>query len=137
MTKTKLSKEQLENVYAEYNDENLFIATNALDFIQEFEELFHMRCESKDGEQVVALAINANDLFWWACADFEYFSYNDIEDIYNHCFDKNGNYNLFGSSIWVCLKRGMRPQHPVEEDMKAMGFWCDELEALPIREETG
>ncbi len=57
--------------------------------------------------------------------------------MYESCFDKDGNYIDWGSTKWICIKRKMRPQHPIEDDMKKDGFWCDELESLPVREHTG
>jgi len=114
--------------------------SNALDAIRTANLIFDVDIKAKLGDEekeIIALALNANDLFWWACADFEFFSWEDIESIYNMCFDENGKFQRWGCSRWICLRRGMRPQHPIEDDMKKEGCWTDDLEALPVRENTG
>ena len=37
---------------------------------------------------------------------------------------------IWGSSIWVCLKRGLQPQATIRSSLKLNKLWTDELEAL-------
>ena len=87
----------------------------------------------------VKMAVNCNDTFWWACAEAEDVTLEEISSLYNYCYDEQGNekYDGWGHTIWACLHRGMRPQHPMEDLMKERGVWIDELEALPVRGNTG
>ena len=87
----------------------------------------------------VKMLVNCNDLFLWACADLEEVTLEEFPFLYNYCYDEEGNekYQGWGHSIWACLHRGMRPQHPMEDMMKEIGVWTDELEALPVRGNTG
>lgn len=87
----------------------------------------------------VQMRVNCNDLFWWACADIEEITLEELPSLYDYCYDEQGNekYQGWGHSIWACLHRGMRPQHPIEDRMKEIGVWIDELEALPVRGDTG
>jgi hypothetical protein len=96
---------------------------------------FHL--EKDDFFGIVKMGVNCNDLFWWACADIEEISLEEIPTLYDACYDEGGNKKDWGSSIWACLHRKMRPQHPMEDSMKKDGAWTDELEALPIRGNTG
>lgn len=96
---------------------------------------FHLDKNDFFGE--VKMLVNCNDIFWWACADVEEVTLEEIPVLYDTCYDKDGNKKSWGSSIWACLHRKMRPQHPVEDSMKKERVWTDELEALPIRENTG
>jgi len=135
----KLSDDYIKNMYLEGGE---IVHENALAALVEFDVLYNVPYRDKgygfrDDIHVIVHAVNLNDIFWWACADWELISYDDIKDLYERCFDKNGNYKPWGSVVWGCLKRGMRPQHPIEERMKEGGYWCDELEALPVRDFTG
>jgi hypothetical protein len=96
---------------------------------------FHLDKNDFFGE--VKMAVLCNDIFWWACADMEDISLEEIPTLYDMCYDKDGNRKDWGSSIWACLHRKMRPQHPIEDDMKKAGVWIDELESLPVRDNTG
>lgn len=75
----------------------------------------------------IVLFVNCNDVFAWGCSDAE-----DIRDIlelkqlYNLCVE----YPKWGSAIWCCLKRKMKPQAAVESKMKDMGEWPEELYGL-------
>jgi hypothetical protein len=96
---------------------------------------FHLKKDDFFG--TVEMGVNCNDLFWWACAEIEEISLEEIPALYDASYDENGYSKPWGASIWACLHRGMRPQHPIEDDMKKAGVWTDELEALPVRDNTG
>ena len=101
----------------------------------------YMRRENPDNpaevDKVAGMHVNCNDLFWWACADSEPLPVDEIGNLYKLCFDEDGNPKQYGSTVWACLQRKMRPQHPLEEMMRKDDAWTDELEALPVRKNTG
>lgn len=117
-------------------DENdiLFVEENALDLLLNKEILYHNSTKLENGEWAISLFVNCGDVFYWACADGELIDFTDIQGLYEYCFDKEGNYNKWGSTIWICMKRGMRPQKPIMQAMKRDGTWTDELENLPERD---
>ncbi len=87
--------------------------------------------------EAAGMYVNCNDTFFWATADMEPLPVDEIGNLYKLCFDKDGNPLRFGSTVWACLRRKMRPQHPLEKMIKKVGAWTKELEALPVREFTG
>jgi len=93
--------------------------------------------EEGNKQETIGLYVNCNDVFWWAVADCEPIPYDEIQTLYELCFNENGEKKRFGSVIWACLKRGMRPQHPIEDEIKKEGAWTPELESLPVRDYTG
>lgn len=111
----------------------IFVEENGLEYLLTFfpESFYHIPGKSNSGRDGIMIAINCNDIFWWAFADCEPFTYGDIEALYHASKEK------WGIIKWVCLKRGMRPQHPVEDMIKKDGEWDDKMEALPVREFTG
>lgn len=117
------------------------VVENAIKALWDADTLYELPLHFQDtnGEWVdsIGLFVNCNDMFWWGCADCEPVSWDEIQSLYELCFDRQGNKKRWGSVIWACRKRQMRPQHPVEKDMRADGAWTDELEALPVRENTG
>jgi hypothetical protein len=131
-----------ENIWSDLLGKGeVFITANAIDHLIENEKLYPspMFLQTKDGQDadVIGLVVLCNDLFWWACADYEPVSWDDIQGLYEECFDRNCEPTPWGDAIWACKRREMRPQHPVEEAMRKAGAWTDELEALPVREFTG
>lgn len=100
-------------LFAEYD------CTNMCDF---------WRC---DGEYApVTFFVNCNDLFYWACADAETITsenlptlrqaFADIHEI-DHCF------TAYAPSLFACRVRGMRPQppaYPKEEKLRALFDAC-------------
>jgi len=131
-------KEYEDNMYFEYDGKKIFVEENGLDYLLEYHNDYFFFLPGKlidrDGNNhdCMFVAINCSDLFWWACSDIEIFGYDEIESVYKAA--KSGKW---GISKWVCKKRKMRPQHPIEEDMKKDGQWDDEMELLSIRENTG
>lgn len=82
------------------------------------------------GESTTILFVLCNDLFYWASADAERLPNSEIGRLYKmHMADKK-----HGSSKWCCLRRGLRPQVPIVEMMKADGAWDVALEMLPAPE---
>ena len=60
-----------------------------------------------DGGKPV-MFVNCNDLFYWACADAEDITLEDIPDL-ERAISECPN---LGHLLWCCRKRGMRPQGP-------------------------
>ena len=100
------------------------------------------------GEVISLVAVNGNgdlaglyvacsDTFAWGCADAEplpSIGYGDGDDeSVLELYASIRSDETWGSTRWCCLRRGMRPQKPVEKAMRAAGAWCDPLEALPVR----
>jgi hypothetical protein len=90
------------------------------------------------GDAGVALMVGCNDLFFWACADAEPippigFSAG-LDGPFWDLYDRYRKSGPDGVVVWCCLRRGMRPQTPIERDMRKAGTWTDELEALPPRD---
>ena len=135
-----MDKELLENMYLPIEftkGEKVIVEPNALEALWDEGILYDICVKLIDGNGAMALAVNCNDVFWWACADFELFTSDEIQGLYEACFDEQGNSKPWGSIKWACKKRKMRPQHPMEDRMKEQGYWDDELEALPVRGDTG
>lgn len=101
------------------------------------DEFLWFGLNKKDFWSDIKMFVVCNDLFWWAVADLEDVTLEEIPALYDACYDENGEIKKWGSDIWCCLHRGMRPQHPIEDKMKEEGFWTDELDALPVRGDTG
>ena len=143
MENKDLTDEELECLYVEDRDGNqIMVEDNALDYLDKRLEFARISVKAHiddDGGEpaeswVIALALMMNDVFYWACADLEFFSFSDVKDIFNKCFDKKGKYNRFGDMKWCCLKRNMRPQHEWIKIIKQEGLWDDEWESIPERE---
>lgn len=56
----------------------------------------------------ISLYVNCNDLFFWGCADCEDFELKELPDLQRAIKESRNN----GDILWVCRKRGMRPQGP-------------------------
>ncbi len=76
--------------------------------------------------QPTTLWVNCNDLFYWACADAEEATLEELPALAAE-IERNA---LWGSSIWACKHRGEPPQEPVVRRMKEAGVWSDELQKL-------
>lgn len=59
----------------------------------------------KDGN--VKLKVLCNDVFYWGCSDWEEIKPEELKDL-AECL----KLTRFGTMLWVCKKRGMRPQIP-------------------------
>lgn len=80
-------------------------------------------------EATTILFVNCNDLFYWGTADAEVLPNSEIGNLLRMHLDPANK--GWGSSMWCCFRRKLRPQVPVIEDMKKDGVWNDALEALP------
>ena len=137
-----LTEEELQYSYVEVKGERIFVEGNALDFLEKRIRFIRMPAtiiyEDDNGNENkitgIAFALNMGDVFYWGCADLEYLPYNEIENIFNCCFDEKGMYLPFGDMKWCCLKRGMRPQEEWVKRIKEQGYWDDKWESLPERE---
>lgn len=78
-------------------------------------------------EKTCGVVVYCNDLFYWASADAECLPNSEIENLY-HMWKENPRW---GSSIWCCFRRHLRPQVPIVNSMKVDGVWDEKLEALP------
>lgn len=73
------------------------------------------------------LSVNANDVFYWGCADAEDITIDEVPDLYA-LFRESREW---GAIKWLSRKRKLRPQRPIVREMRAAGAWTEELEALP------
>ena len=80
--------------------------------------------------QSLAVFVNCNDLFAWGCADAEPLPLSEVAALWRAWKADP----VYGSSKWACLRRGQRPQGPVERRWREHGTWGPEMEALPPRE---
>jgi hypothetical protein len=62
-------------------------------------------------DKKVELIVNCNDVFYWACSDSEEIKPEEIKDLVE-CL----KLTEYGSMLWVCRKRKMRPQKPWYND---------------------
>lgn len=77
-------------------------------------------------QNAIAVAVNCNDIFAWACADAEQLPYDQIETLYRMWKADE----RWGPAKWCCLKRKEKPQKPVIDAMKKDGAWDEQMEAL-------
>jgi len=66
-----------------------------------------------DADETIKLYVNCNDVFWWACADSEEIKPEEIKGL-QECVELS---KAYGTILWACRKRGMRPQSPWFEDL--------------------
>ena len=93
--------------------------------------LFLLSATTCEGQPVLALYVNCNDLFFWAYADCE-----EIPPVggkndgpFWQLYDLVREHGPRGALLWCCLQRNMQPQRPIRERWKADGFWPVELDA--------
>lgn len=89
-----------------------------------------------DGEYApVTLLVNCNDLFFWACADAEPLTLDNIAELEKAAEDMkaaspNGDYSL-AHLLFCCRMNGMRPQTPyykyIPEHFKPLFDACGEV----------
>lgn len=63
--------------------------------------------KTDEGEKVI-LGVNCNDVFYWACADAEDITVEELGDL-TACLKLSPKYGIM---LWCCRKRKMRPQSP-------------------------
>lgn len=75
---------------------------------------------------------NCNDFFYWACADGEELTDADVPAALKAIADCEtalaGTGTLWGVSLWVCRKRGSRPQGGW---YATSGYWKDREGGIP------
>ncbi|MFH1739347.1 MAG: hypothetical protein ABIH23_10105 [bacterium] len=113
---------------SEYFNENLALSELLVDGVL-FSNTRRYVCpfEGEDPENsTIVLFVLCNDLFYWASADGECIRCDEIELLYKmHKADK-----VWGSSKWCCKRRGLKPQVPIQVDMKKDGAWEDWMDDL-------
>ncbi len=72
-----------------------------------------------EARQTVALCVNCNDTFDYACADAEGVSYDDIETLYE-MWRKDPDY---GAIAWCIQRRRAKPIKEVERAIRNAGIW--------------
>jgi hypothetical protein len=86
---------------------------------------------TRDGSLVIVF--NCGDLFYWATADGEDYTPDDV-DLLNQCYNdlnaadpEEGEY--YWRELFCCRKRGMRPQYPCFRvyDRERCGYFEDRL----------
>ncbi len=82
----------------------------------------------KDAKNSIAVCVNCNDVFAWACADAEICEYKELEDLFNH-FEKDSEW---GTAVWCIKKRNIMPQEPVYDAIMKSGIW--DLNEMGLRE---
>lgn len=122
--------------FYEKENKDILVVSNAIRMLFDYEVLFETPTifYNKDGgneTKSISLVVGLNDIFYLACADYEFISHDEVESLYNLCFDDNGNYNKWGSIIWASLKRGMKPIIQIEERMRHDKCWDERLNDYP------
>jgi len=74
---------------------------------------------SEEDQKSIAVCVNCNDVFAWACSDAERLPYDEIESLYIHWeLDPE-----WGPAIWCMKRRNQMPQKPVEDIIRKIGKW--------------
>jgi hypothetical protein len=81
--------------------------------------------------KTIQLQLNCNDLWFWACADSEPITLEDLPKLYKE-FKKD---KKWGADKFICIKKNLAPQKPIREAMKVDGSWDESLELLPKPED--
>lgn len=79
------------------------------------------------GNGMCHLLVNCNDLFG-PMADFEEVPWDELQRLFEMHRDHPA-----GAMKWCCLRRNQRPWSRRETRWRELGWWDDELEALPPR----
>lgn len=91
-----------------------------------------------DGEYApVTLFVKCNDLFWWACADLEQVTPENVGELERAFADAKAAHPQFGEvyadSLFCCRVRGMRPQgccYPPERELWPLFDACGPERAI-------
>lgn len=71
-----------------------------------------------DAKKTLVLAVNANDVFAWGCADAESIEKCEIETLYRLWTHEHH----WGPAAWCIFKRKREPQAPVRKAMEGAGW---------------
>lgn len=109
----------------EYIDTNLAAAVLLAEgklFVNNRETVF----DGKPAGTTTVLYMLCNDVFYWASADGETITNNEIGELY-----KMTRHGQYGDVRWICIKRNLKPQGPLERMIRNAGEWDDVFRALP------
>ena len=107
----------------------------ALLLLSEFVFLMGARFDM-NGELSSTIFVNANDFFYYACADCEVLpfcefeekdEYQDFKKFYN-LVKKHGSLGVY---VWLIEKRKMQPIKPRIERLKVANLWKEEYNSYP------
>jgi hypothetical protein len=112
-----MSENNHETSEPESSDNKIKLALKVMGIFNGFSGL---DCEEvwwrTDGQYApVTMIINCNDLFYWACADAEPISLENIDDLektIQEIRDIDDTELSIALLLWVCRNRKMRPQAP-------------------------
>lgn len=91
------------------------------DFVIKVLKIFEQNddCESLlwsfDNEENISFFVNCSDLFFWACADAQEVTEENVSVLAKAYEDAKKAYEFgecYGSTLFCCRTRGMRPQKP-------------------------
>ena len=106
----------------------VFLEDNALAEMLVQGVIFPVEIETtENGEtfSAIKLVVMANDVFGYACADYETLPYDSIKELYD--LWKGSSY---GAIRWLCLRTGLKPIQPIIDSMKMCGEWDNTLDNL-------
>lgn len=115
-----------------YDEEEILadLLKNTVLFCNDFPYAYSNKEPIELQPSTITLFVNCNDIFYWGSADSETITVEELPNLYKMWVKEP----FWGVVKWACLKRNMRPQEPVLRDMKKLGLWDEELEALPWRD---
>lgn len=83
-----------------------------LSYQDDIEFIYRVNKELTD----VTVSVNCSDVFWWGTADAEDITPEDLDDLEQARKDLEAlggyDHHVYADTLWVCRKRGMRPQGP-------------------------
>ena len=114
-------------------DENFaaaWLLTKEIVFVYERHFFHNVKKPQNINGPTIVLFVSCNDVFLWGAADAECVTLDELEELFCECV----RFKSYGSARWVCKKRQMKPQEPLEKMMKDAGAWDDIMENLPDNE---
>ena len=83
---------------------------------------------TKEESRYIAIFVNCNDIFYWACSDAELLPHHQIKTLYE-MWKADPEW---GPAKWCCIQRNKKPQEPVIKLMKELGVWDSVMEGLGV-----
>jgi hypothetical protein len=98
--------------------------------------LMGARFDDTDGELSSTIFVNANDFFYYACADCEVLPFCDFEEKdeyqdFKKFYNLVKNHGPLGVYIWLIEKRKMQPIKSRIERLKEANLWKEEYNSYP------